>query len=226
MYRYWLVFLSVILLSSCTTVTDEVRATVEYAFKSTEDAELSSEKIENFPYTSLYAQWQGKARAHIVLGYVDKPDDWHFITAEKETLVIRNGRVIRTQGLEDNLLSVSNKNQDPLSCIVTDANNCKKKWQRHHDYRINGETVSRQVISSFSVGEQTVLNMPFGSVKATEVAEKGHFVLTKESFVNKYWIEEDGHIVKSEQKIFPETPKLTLTQVTWIGRDYNATASE
>ncbi|MDV6328060.1 YjbF family lipoprotein [Idiomarina sp. Sol25] len=226
MYRYWFVFFFAILLSACTAVTEEVRATVEYAFKSAEDAELPPEKMEDFPYTSLYARWQGKARALIILGYVDKPNDWHFITADKETLVLRNGRVIRTQGLEDNLRSISNLGKDPLQCIITSPENCNRVWQRYYDYEVNGKTFSRKVRSTFSKDKSVTVEMPFGAVKATVVTEEGRFSLTDESFINTYWIEDDGHVLKSEQKVLPQTPKLTLTQVTWIGRDYSAKASE
>ncbi|PHR95127.1 MAG: hypothetical protein COA80_11295 [Leeuwenhoekiella sp.] len=229
MYRYWFIVLFIAalfttLLSACTAVTDEVRATVEYAFKDAEDAEMSPEKIKQFPYTSLYARWEGDARALIVLGFVNKPDDWHFITADNETLVLRNGRVIRSQGLKDNLLGTSNLDNDPLNCIITSQKSCSTLWQRDYDYRINGKTLSRRVRSEFTVHNRTTVEMPFGEVSATVVEETGTFLLTGETFTNTFWIEDDGHVVKSEQHIFPATPKLTLTQVTWIGRDYtNAT---
>lgn len=229
MYRYWFIVLfttalSTVLLSGCTAVTDEVRATVEYAFKDAEDAEMSPEKIKQFPYTSLYARWDGDARALIVLGFVNKPNDWHFITAENETLVLRNGRVIRTQGLKDNLLGTSNLEDDPLNCIVTHPNRCSALWQRDYDYNINGKTLSRSVKSEFTVHSRETIEMPFGEVSAILVEETGAFLLTDETFTNKFWVEDDGHVVKSEQRVFPATPKLTLTQVTWIGRDYtNAT---
>ncbi|WP_417441820.1 YjbF family lipoprotein [Idiomarina sp.] len=231
MYRNWLitlftVTLSAMMLSGCTAVTDEVKATVEYAFKNAEDAEMSPEKIKQFPYTSLYAQWEGDARALIVLGFVNKPDDWHFITAEKETLVLQNGRVVRTQGLKDNLLATSNLKDDPLNCIVAKPNNCKTFWQRNYDYNINGKTFSRSVRSEFRVRRQSEIEMPFGEVSAALVEEKGTFLLTGETFTNKFWIEGDGHVVKSEQYVFPTSSKLTLTQVTWIGRDYTNTTDK
>jgi len=220
MYRYWFIVLLTVLVSGCTAVTDEVKATVEYAFKNAEDAEMSPEKMKEFPYTSLYAQWQGDARALIVLGFVNKPKDWHFITSEKETLVLQNGRVVRTQGLKDNLLGTSNLENDPLKCLITQPADCKTLWQRDYDYNIKGKTISRSVRSEFTVHSKGSVDMPFGQVPATLVEETGAFLLTGETFVNKFWVEDDGHVVKSEQRIFPGTPKLTLTQVTWIGRDY------
>ncbi|RDK84015.1 UNVERIFIED_ORG: group 4 capsule polysaccharide lipoprotein GfcB/YjbF [Idiomarina abyssalis] len=224
--RYCLLALLGVVTYGCTAVTDEVRETVEYAFKTQQDAELSSEEIENFPYTSLYAQWKAQPRTLIVLGFIDKPNDRHFITAEKETLVVRNGRVIRTQGLNRNLLAVSNLKQDPLQCIITEPNNCKTRWQRNYDYQMQEQTFSRTVASQFAVLEEQTLEMPFGKVSATLVEESGRFELSGETFTNRFWVESDGHVVKSEQQLFPNKASLTLTQVTWIGREYSNKAAK
>ena len=216
-----------LILVGCTAVTDEVRETVEYAFKDIEDAELSADEIENFPYTSLYAQWQGKARSLIVLGFINKPNKYHFITADKETLVLENGRVTRTQSLDDNLLSVSNLKNDPLRCIVTTPQSCNNRWQRAYDYQFDdGTRVSRNVKSTFSVKQREQLAMPYGSATATLVEEAGTFLLTGQRFVNRFWVEPDGHVIKSEQRIIPNKPLLNLTQVTWIGRTNNSESAQ
>jgi hypothetical protein len=216
-----------LILAGCTAVTDEVRKTVEYAFKDIEDAELNAEEIQNFPYTSLYAQWQGKARSLIVLGFVNKPNEYHFITAEKETFVLESGRVIRTQGLDDNLLSVSNLKNDPLHCITTASESCNLTWQRNYDYQLNdGTRVSREAQSTFTVKQPEQLDMPYGQATAALVEEVGKFVLTGERFVNTFWVEPDGHVIKSEQRIIPNKPLLNLTQVTWIGRTNNSESAK
>lgn len=226
MIRYCLLFLLVIITYGCTAVTDEVRETFEYAFAEQQDAELSPEKIKRFPYTSLYAQWQGEPRVLVVLGFVDKPDDWHFITAEKETLVLRLGRVIRTQDLNNNLLAISDLSQDPLQCLVTEPDNCQTTWQRQYDYQLDNKKVSRQVTSQFYVRKKQTLELPFGKVSATLVEEEGRFELSGKTFINRFWVESDGHVVKSQQQIFPSKTPLTLTQVTWIGRDYSDKEAE
>ena len=216
-----------LILASCTSVTDEVRETVEYAFKDPENAELSAEEIDNFLYTSLYAQWQGKARNLIVLGFVDTSKKYHFISAEKETLVLEHGRVTRTQGLDDNLLSISNLKNDPLGCIVTTPQSCNKTWQRTYDFQLDDRTrVSREVQSTFMVKQRKQLDMPYGQATATLVEEAGKFLLTGERFVNRFWVEQDGHVIKSEQRIIPNKPLLNLTQVTWIGRTNNSESAQ
>jgi len=224
--RYCLLTFWVVIVSGCTAVTDEVRATVEYAFKEQQDAELTPEEIKDFPYTALYAQWEGFPRTLIVLGFIDKPNDRHFVTAEKETLVIRNGRVIRTQDLNQNLLATSNLSQDPLQCIITQPTKCKTSWQRDYDYQLAKQTLSRTVNSQFYVREGQTLDLPFGEVNVTLIEEKGRFELTGETFTNHFWVESDGHVVKSEQQLFPGKASLTLTQVTWIGREYSNKAAK
>jgi hypothetical protein len=225
--RSCLLFLLLTIVSGCTAVTGEVKETIKFALKEPKDAELSADEIRSFPYTSLYATWKDEARTLIVLGYVNKPDDWHFISAGKETLVVRNGRVIRTQDLNDNLLAISNLNEDPLTCLMTEPGKCQRRWEREYDYKIDGRTISRKVNSEFYVRERKTLNLPFGEVRTTLIEEKGRFLLTNETFTNRFWIENDGHVVKSEQHVFPgENSSLTLTQVTWIGRDYSKETAE
>ncbi|MDV6316119.1 YjbF family lipoprotein [Idiomarina sp. HP20-50] len=221
MYRLLLIPMLLLSLSACTAVTSEVRETIEYALKDAENAELSQEKIDSFPYTSLYARWGDSPRSLIVLGFVNKPDDWHFVTAEKETLVLRNGRVIRTQGLNENLLAVSNLQNDPLRCLVTHPTSCNTQWQRQYDIESKQAVVSREATSSFSVKNKTTLDLPIGPVKTTHVVETGQFTLSGDHFINEFWLEDDGHVVKSTQTLFPSGKALTLTQVTWIGRDYS-----
>lgn len=221
MLRLLLIPTLLLSLSACTAVTSEVRATIDYAFKDAENAELSQEKIDSFPYTSLYARWADSPRSLIVLGFVNNPDDWHFITAQNETLVLRNGRVIRTQGLNENLLAVSNLQNDPLRCLVTNPTNCNTQWQRQYDIERKQAVVSRAVTSSFSVQNKTTLDLPIGPVETTHVVETGEFTLRGDSFVNEFWLEDDGHVVKSKQTLFPGGKVLKLTQVTWIGRDYS-----
>lgn len=219
--RYCLLIFFAVIVSGCTAVTDEVRETAEYAFKEQQDAKLTPEEIKDFPYTALYAQWEGFARTLIVLGFIDKPGERHFVTAEKETLVIRNGRVVRTQDLRQNLLTISNLSQDPLQCLITQPAQCQTSWQRDYDYQLETKTLSRTVNSQFYVREEQTLDLPFGQVKATLVEEKGRFELSGKTFINRFWVENDGHVVKSEQHLFPDKALLTLTQVTWIGRDYS-----
>lgn len=210
-------------LVSCTNVTEEVRVTIEKAFEESKDAELTPEQIEKFPYTALYASWYQSPRILMVLGYKEAPDDWHFITGSKETVVLRNGRIIRTQNLKQNLLAVSKLQADPLNCIMTQEPGCDTTWQRTYDFQFDEAVISRSVSSSFSVEGKERVDLPQGERELTKVVEKGRFLLSDTAFTNYFWLASDGHVVKSQQIVFPNKEFILLTQVKWVGRDNKGT---
>lgn len=204
------------ILAGCTAVTDEAFETIKYALATPEDAHLTEQQIEDFPYTAIYANWDDSARLLVVLGYADG-NDLSWITAERETLITRSGRVIRTVGVDTDLLAVSNLTEDPLKCVVT-AEQCSMTWERDLDIERNQQRFSRRAVSEFSVVGEENLQLPNGkNYLVTRVEEHGQ--LGKQSFVNVFWLEADGHVVKSRQQVIPERAALELTQVKWVGRD-------
>lgn len=204
------------LLAGCTAVTDETFETIKYAFSSPQDAHLTEQQIAEFPYTAVYARWEDSARLLVVLGFADG-DDLSWITAERETLVTRSGRVVRTIGVDTELLAVSNLAQDPLQCVL-DTDNCILSWERAIDIERHQQRYSRIVTSEFSVQGEENLQLPDGkSYQVTRIEEHGQ--MGEQAFVNIFWLEADGHVVKSRQQIIPERAALELTQVKWVGRD-------
>lgn len=208
-------------LSACTAVTEDARRTLEYAFADEKGFELSSEELREFPYTALYVNQDGSPQSLVVLGYVDgEGDDANFswVSQDEETLVTRGGRVIRTLDLHNNLQATSDLASDPLRCIVTRPEECLRTWQRELDFEVDGRHFTRLASSIFKVEGETTLQLPAGEVDVVHVREIVDIELTDESFENEFWIEEDGHVVKSRQRILFNEPSFTLTQAKWVGR--------
>ena len=64
-------------------------------FKVKKTSVLSAEEIEAFPYTVQYARLGSRGQATIVLGYIDPVGsgyEYHWVSADQETLVTENGR--------------------------------------------------------------------------------------------------------------------------------------
>ncbi|RUO30128.1 YjbF family lipoprotein [Aliidiomarina sedimenti] len=199
----------------CTAVTEETRATLEYAFSKPDDVQLSADEINDFPYTALYAKWDDSAQILIVLGYIDS-GEYNWVSADRETMVTVNGRVVRTAGVDYELMAVSNLSQDPLQCVVTAPANCALSWQRQIDIGTEDSRYTRSVRSEFRILGDEVLQLPSGEYQVTRVEEHG--TIGSQKFHNTFWIEADGHVVKSRQLIVPERKLLELTQVKWVGR--------
>ena len=212
------VFVILTLLTGCNAVTGEAKRTIEYLLEQSPEANLTPEEIEAFPYTALYMNMENASQSLVVLGYVDG-DNFSWVSGENETVVTRHGRIIRTIGLHANLRGVSNVANDPLVCVVTDPERCPTEWEREHDFELrDGQQISRAVHSRFERGERASLTLPGGVVTATLVREHVHVAMSNRDYVNEFWVEDDGHIVKSRQMVLFDEPRFSLTQVKWVGR--------
>lgn len=231
--------------TSCTAVFSDVYATWEYATEQRADASLSGADIDQFPYTAVYMRRGDNPRALVVLGYIDGPQglrDLSWITADKETVVTRGGRVIRTSGLEPELVALTHQEVDPLSCLQNrmqqqgfaaafsassggaEAFQCAAEGVYTLELTSQGTPSAVTVESEFTVGNSFSLELPFGTVEVVKVTEtltigesRGQASYTAQNY---YWLEQDGHVVKSEQHFAPGEAPIEITQVKWVGRDY------
>lgn len=227
----------VLILCACTSVFSDVRSTWQYATEKHPDAFKSPEDIKNFPYSAQYVQREGFPRALLVLGYIDGEGGgakFSWISSDHETLVTQQGRLIKTDNLEQDLLGRTNLSADPLRCIQAefaavnrfpDSEKCFQPWSSVLDFQQGKHYHSVPVHSEFSLGEQEVLELPSGHrVAVRKVNEyiqvSASSVKPAHQYTNEYWLETDGHIVKSKQYFAPGEPAFYFTQVKWVGRDY------
>lgn len=229
-------------LGACTAVFSDVASTWEYATQEHEDASLNQQEISEFPYTAVYIRRGDAPRALVVLGFVDdaeneqteSPAYFNWITEDKETLVTQHGRLVRTDQLNPELIGRTQLAADPLRCFGRalkrsgfsglDDHNCKSTW--HYAMDIDGDVgqYSVAVRSDFSVGEREVLSLPQAKAEVIKITEQVHFsrsrVGEQKVVTNQFWIEQDGHVVKSIQTIAPHQAAFEITQVKWVGREY------
>ena len=89
-----------------------------------------------------------------------------------------------------------------------------------NDQKPGAMSGTETIISEFDVTGMEILTLPSGIEKSVyRVVEEGRFVFARQEFVNEFWIEADGHVVKSKQTMMPNTMSIELTQIKWIGRD-------
>ncbi|MCH8492458.1 MAG: YjbF family lipoprotein [Idiomarina sp.] len=222
-------------LTACTAAYRDVYEVFNYAFStlSAEDVTLSPEEIAEFPYSGLYIRRGGQPQAFIVLGYIDQQGEYEqrsWISADRITIVTEAGRIVQTVGQtemlaaaelgEHDLIATSNRSQDPLHCIITNPEHCALTYEREIDYTDRNRARSAKVTSTFRIESgPTTISLPAGNYQAYYVIEDGVFQPSGESFRNEYWIEPDGHVLRSAQQIKPNDALITLEQVKWVGRD-------
>ncbi|MCC5879396.1 MAG: YjbF family lipoprotein [Idiomarina sp.] len=229
-------------LSACTAVFTDVVSTWQYAIKKDEDVSLSPEQITQFPYTAIYVRQGDAARALVVLGFIDGPETdqqsgeayYNWISADRETLVTQQGRIVQTSNLSADLLARTEQEADPLRCIADtlahagfaglDAHDCDSDWRYTMDIDSEGGQFSVDTRSEFTVATREVLSLPQAEVEVIKITEHVEFARSRagriQTVENQFWLEQDGHVVKSIQHIAPHQAPFTLTQVKWVGRDY------
>lgn len=215
---------TVFVVSGCSSVTHDLQRTWQLYFQGHEDIELSAEEIAAFPYTVQYARLGSRGQVTLVLGYIDATglaNEYHWISGDLETVVTENGRIKRLSRMGDYVvLATTNFASDPVGDMVRNGQR-EAAWQRTVDYEKNGLGYSVVVASQFVASGPMALELPAGVVNVHHVVETGRFVGysgADSRFVNEFWVEADGHVVKSRQTLAPGAEEIQLTQVKWVGR--------
>ncbi|TRW50182.1 YjbF family lipoprotein [Aliidiomarina halalkaliphila] len=231
-----LVALAALVFTGCSGVHQDIRETARYIFATGDDFSLTPEQISAFPYTGVYLRRGNGPQNFVVLGFIDDYEQaegavaqYHWVSNDNVTLVTEAGRLVRTQGLSDehnqkligrvDLRATSNRSADPLRCLVTAPQHCPTSYTRDIDMWRNNHAQSTRVTSRFEIQPNVTIELPTRTVSTTHIIERGVFERTGERFVNEFWAENDGHIVKSKQYVMPGETPFQMTQVKWVGRD-------
>lgn len=235
------------LLVACSSAYQDVYDAARYAFSNAtaKDVTLSAERIAEFPYSGLYIRRGKQPQAFIVLGYIDQVGNakqYSWISADSITIVTEAGRIVKTIGqtevltaaelAEHDLIATSNRSTDPLHCLASHfntshANNnvnnsaahCPLTYERQIDYFDRGRARSTIATSRFTVAPApSITTLPGGDYQTYYVIEDGIFQANGKTFRNEFWLEADGHVLRSNQQIKPNDARITLEQVKWIGR--------
>lgn len=201
--------------------------TFEYAFQERKDLELSAEQIAEMPYTAMYGQIDGAPRTLVVLGFADRTTDvsrLSWVTGGRQSVSTEYARIVSTSGLDRNMVAVSDITEDPLRCIVRAPQQCSTQWIRQIDFKgkegAPEHSGTETLISDFTRHGPETFTLPDGrELLVYRVEEQGRFVFARQRFTNMFWIEPDGHVVKSRQVMMPNTRAIELTQVKWQGRN-------
>lgn len=168
---------------------------------------LTNDEIHNMPYASQYMTLNHGPQLFVVLAFSeDGQQKW--VTQDQAVLITQHGRVIKTTGLGDNLLQVGNLDADPLKAPGQIRNGAG--WTR-----VMGWTEHQQVRYATARSQfrwQSSDSLKTGSdITAVRVLEET-VTTDRASWTNRYWIDSDGQIRRSEQTLgadyYPVTTQL------------------
>lgn len=189
-----------LMLQACSANLTGMGKSLWHSVTGQDGVNLTDDEIHSMPYASQYVTLNHGPQLFVVLAFSeDGQQKW--VTQDRAMLITQNGRLIKTTGLADNLLQVSHVDADPLNAPgkIRDGAGWTRLmgWTEHQQVRY--ATARSQFRwkgdDSLKTGSSTT---------AVRVLEET--VTTDEArWTNRYWIDSDGQIRRSEQ---------------WIGADY------
>ena len=169
-----------------------------------EDSNFSPELIKNIPYASLLLRIGQGPTGLVILESIDG-ERLTWVSADGVYLVTERGRIIETRGLPNNLISTLNKVPN-----FKDLFNYEDKYLNQYYSYDKPEMRNLHVQSKIEVGNVEEVQILDRKVLLRLIIEKGSNEYLGWKFTNKYWIDENYFIWKSEQYISPKLPKINV----------------
>ena len=170
-----------------------------------EDSNISPELIRNIPYASSLLRIGKGPQGLIILESING-NKLTWVSADEVYIVTYKGRIIATRGLPNNLISVLN----PVTDFTSFFQNKNKEIHQYYSYDQpelrNLKVNYRLELSDYR--EVLILNK---KVLLRIIYEHGSNEYLGWKFTNKYWVDEDFYVWKSEQFISPKLPKVSIT---------------
>lgn len=220
-----LLTVSVVLMgvTGCSQRISALNDTIKLAFIGEDDVKLTTEQVKANPYASIYAKIGDTPQAFVVLAFAEPkatlshirpaPDttELKWLSADNGMLVTVNGRLVKTHNLLDgNLAAVESRDPDPI-LLGLHVSSTPKTWTRTIDWQ-PGYHYGYKVSSQFNfIAEENILinDTPTQLLHYSEaVSVEGLNI----QYQNDFWLRSDnGHVVKSRQKIAPNLPFIDIT---------------
>ena len=211
-----LLLASCLSLIGCSSIPDNVAGSWRYSFETFksalfgyEDFPITRELIDNIPYASIRLKI-GKGPAGLLILEIKERKKNTWLSADQVTIVEREGKIIRTLGLTNNLTSIRPQSVNHVELVKNKDNPIYKSFISLD----NPEVFELEL-------KVKVLNK---GLEEIEIVDKKHslihFIEEKENRYlrwkskDHYWVDpEDGFVWKSIQNIAPNIPPI-LIEVT------------
>ncbi|WP_445424997.1 YjbF family lipoprotein [Alishewanella sp. HL-SH06] len=207
-------------LSGCSNTYQHYANMAKQVFKTPTDITLTYSTIVQAKNDFLYVRLGENSRIAMGLMAVDG-EQMKWLSADQSVLVTDHGRIIKTLGLSNDLLYVSNLLSDPLKW--NSLNN--SAWIRAVDWHA-GE-YGYQIRSKFSVQQDqlTFFTHSVNTIKVIETLEYDNpasFWRFDQQWQNVFWLEaKTGQVLKSKQQLQPGAQPFELVFISEVVRHLN-----
>ena len=203
-------------LIGCSSIPDNVAGSWRYSFETFksalfgyEDFPITRELIDNIPYASIRLKiGKGPAGLLILENKERKKNTW--LSADQVTIVEREGKIIRTLGLTNNLTSIRPQSVNYVEFVKNKDNPVYKSFISLDNPEVFELELKVKVLNK-GLEEIEIVDKKYSLIHFIEEKENRYLRWKSK---DHYWVDpEDGFVWKSIQNIAPNIPPI-LIEVT------------
>lgn len=204
----YLIIITFFVTCSCSSVSNNIAPGYSDAFKLAKDYlygskdNINKELVNAIPYASMKVQIGRGPVALLILEQILN-DVEYWVSADKAYIAIKNGRIVQTSGLTNNLIGTTSF-ENPLNSgnTYTFLNNYQQP--RLDSFKISASVKKKQTVEIELINGTKTLTLYEETVKNDFIGWNA---------TNRYWMDSNGFIWKSEQNISPKLPTIYI-QIT------------
>jgi hypothetical protein len=208
--------------SACSGTYHAYYQTLKIAFADKNNATLTLNEIQQSNVDVISVNRGERPSVIMALAYIENGHH-KWVSNDKAMFVIDKGRLIRTIGLNENLLYSSSSDIDPLKSLPhSSLHALQQTWTRTIDQ--TGDEYGYPIESTFNNAIQDTVKTLNRDIEATLYVENlsykapTNYIRIKKSWKNYYWYAKSGEMIKSIQTTSPLSEALEITYLSRIAR--------
>jgi len=208
-----LLLASCLSLIGCSSIPDNVAGSWRYSFETFksavfgyEDFPITRELIDNIPYASIRLKiGKGPAGLLILENKERKKNTW--LSADQVTIVEREGKIIRTLGLTNNLTSIRPQSVNHVEFVKNKDSPIYKSFISLDNPEVFELELKVKVLNK-GLEEIEIVDKKYSLIHFIEEKEN-RYIRWKSK--DHYWVDPvDGFVWKSIQNIAPNIPPIVI----------------
>lgn len=217
-YRCLSLLLALCLLTGCAGTYRTYAEMFKLAFTTPADITLPFEQVASSSYDYLYLRVGTQPRAALGLAFIEQ-QQFKWVSGEQELLITEAGRIVRTAGLANDLLMLTNRQADPLQAGVFRG----ASWVTAADW----ESGEYGVVLRSRFREQPIQHLRFFEyelpvrvvVEQVVIETPSRFWRFDGQWQNWYWFDaESGVLLQSQQQLAAGQPPFELIFISEVVR--------
>jgi len=170
------------------------------------ESKIDIQTINDIPYASSIISFEGSPEALIILES-KKKDMYTWVSSDKKVFMVKDGRIVATIGLPNNLYKIQRPNID-FGEIIASEN--ELEYFSYYSYKNPDLNDLKVKVTTKLIGEERIKILDELKV-ALLIEEKLYSKKINWSGINRFWVDPVSLFVwKSEQSLSPKLPLLHI----------------